>query len=36
VQDCLKKGARASSKPIQKDGMLATLKSVCQQAGVSL
>ena len=37
VQDCLKKGAKSFvQKPIQKDGMLATLKSVCQEAGVSL
>ena len=37
VQDCLKKGARSFvQKPIQKDGMLATLKSVCQEAGVEL
>ena len=34
VQDCLKKGAKSFvQKPIQKDGMLATLRSVC---GVSL
>ena len=37
VQDCLKKGAKSFvQKPIQKDGMLATLKTVCQEAGVSL
>ena len=37
VQDCLKKGAKSFvQKPIRKDGMLATLKSVCQQAGVAL
>lgn len=37
VQDCLKKGAKSFvQKPIQKDGMLATLKSVCQEAGVAL
>jgi two-component system chemotaxis response regulator CheY len=37
IQDCLKKGAKSFvQKPIQKDGMLATLKTVCQQAGVSL
>jgi two-component system chemotaxis response regulator CheY len=30
VQDCLKKGAKSFvQKPIQKDGMLATLRSVC-------
>lgn len=37
VQDCLRKGAKSFvQKPIQKDGMLATLKTVCQQAGVAL
>ena len=37
VQDCLKKGAKSFvQKPIQKDGMLATLKTVCQEAGVAL
>jgi len=37
VQDCLKKGAKSFvQKPIQKDGMLATLKIVCQEAGVAL
>jgi len=37
VQDCLKKGAKSFvQKPIQKDGMLATLKTVCQEAGVTL
>jgi len=37
VQDCLKKGAKSFvQKPIQKDGMLATLKSVCQEARVAL
>ena len=35
VQDCLKKGAKSFvQKPLQKDGMLATLKNVCQEAGV--
>ncbi|HYA30649.1 MAG TPA: response regulator [Acidobacteriota bacterium] len=35
VQDCLKKGAKSFvQKPLQKDGMLATLKTVCQDAGV--
>lgn len=35
VQDCLKKGAKSFvQKPIQKDGMLATLKSVCRESGV--
>jgi two-component system chemotaxis response regulator CheY len=37
VQDCLKKGAKGFvQKPIQKDGMLATLKSVCQKTGVAI
>src|SRR5262245_54244719 len=37
VQDCLRKGAKSFvQKPIQKDGMLATLKTVCQEAGVEL
>ena len=37
VQDCLRKGAKSFvQKPIQKDGMLATLKTVCQEAGVTL
>lgn len=37
VQDCLKKGAKSFvQKPIQKVGMLATLKSVCQEAGVAI
>lgn len=37
VQACLKKGAKSFlQKPIQKDGMLATLKNVCQQVGVEL
>ena len=37
VQDCLKKGAKSFlQKPIQKAGMLATLKTVCQEAGVAL
>ena len=37
VQDCLSKGAKSFvQKPIQKDGMLATLKTVCQEAGVTL
>jgi two-component system chemotaxis response regulator CheY len=35
VQDCLKKGAKSFvQKPLQKEGMLATLKTVCQEAGV--
>ena len=37
VQDCLRKGAKSFvQKPIQKDGMLATLKTVRQEAGVAL
>ncbi len=37
VQDCLRKGAKSFvQKPIQKDGMLATLRTVCQEAGVAL
>jgi hypothetical protein len=37
VQDCIKKGAKGFlQKPIQKDGMLAILKNVCQEAGVAL
>jgi two-component system chemotaxis response regulator CheY len=37
VQDCLKKGAKSFvQKPIQKDGMLAILRTVCQEAGVEL
>lgn len=37
VQTCLKKGAKSFlQKPIQKDGMLAILKNVCQQVGVDL
>ena len=37
VQDCLKKGAKSFvQKPIQKDGMLATLKSVCRETGVAI
>lgn len=37
VQDCLKKGAKSFvQKPVQKDGILSTLKSVCQEAGVPL
>lgn len=37
VQDCLSKGAKSFvQKPIQKAGMLATLKTVCQEAGVAL
>lgn len=37
VRACLEKGAKSFlQKPIQKDGMLATLKNVCHQAGVEL
>lgn len=37
VRDCLKKGAKSFvQKPIQKDGMLATLKTVCRESGVEL
>ena len=36
VQDCLKKGAKSFlQKPLMKDAMLATLNSVCQEAGVA-
>lgn len=35
VQDCLKKGAKSFvQKPLQKDGILRTLKTVCQEARV--
>ncbi len=37
VQECLKKGAKSFvQKPIEKIGMLATLTSVCEKAGVEL
>jgi two-component system chemotaxis response regulator CheY len=37
VQDCLKKGAKSFlQKPLMKDVMLATLRNVCQEAGVAL
>ena len=37
VRDCLKKGAKSFlQKPVQKDGMLNTLRNVCQGAGVQL
>jgi two-component system, chemotaxis family, chemotaxis protein CheY len=37
VRDCLKKGAKSFlQKPIQKEGMLNTLKNVCQEVGVGL
>jgi two-component system chemotaxis response regulator CheY len=37
VKDCLKKGAKSFlQKPLQKDGMLNTLKIVCQASGVEL
>ncbi|HWP22565.1 MAG TPA: response regulator [Candidatus Binatia bacterium] len=37
VRDCLKKGAKSFlQKPIQKDGMLHTLRNVCLETGVEL
>jgi two-component system chemotaxis response regulator CheY len=37
VRDCLKKGAKSFlQKPLQKDGMIATLRNVCREAGVEL
>lgn len=37
VRDCLKKGAKSFlQKPIHKEGMLHTLKNVCEEAGVEL
>jgi two-component system chemotaxis response regulator CheY len=37
VRDCLKKGAKSFlQKPLQKDGMIATLRNVCREAGVAL
>ena len=37
VQDCLKKGAKTFlQKPLQRDGMLTRLKSVCAESGVPL
>jgi two-component system chemotaxis response regulator CheY len=37
VRDCLQKGAKSFlQKPIQKEGMLNTLKNVCQEVGVGL
>jgi FixJ family two-component response regulator len=37
IRDCLKKGAKSFlQKPIRKDGMLSTLRNVCQTAGVEL
>ncbi|MGH7808890.1 MAG: response regulator [Candidatus Binatia bacterium] len=37
VRDCLNKGAKSFvQKPLQKDGMLATLRTVCEEAGVEL
>jgi two-component system chemotaxis response regulator CheY len=37
IQECLKKGAKSFlQKPLMKDTMLATLKNVCQAAGVPL
>ena len=35
VQDCLKKGAKSFvQKPLQREGILATLNNVCHEAGV--
>lgn len=37
VRDCLKKGAKSFlQKPIQKEGMLDTLRNVCIETGVEL
>ena len=37
VKDCLKRGAKSYiQKPLQKDNVLAHLKKVCQEAGVTL
>jgi two-component system chemotaxis response regulator CheY len=37
VQDCLRKGAKSFlQKPLQREGMIAVLKNVCQEAGVAL
>ena len=37
VQDCLKKGAKSFlQKPLQREGMLTRLKSVCEESGVTL
>ena len=37
VESCLRKGAKSFlQKPLQKDGMLALLRNVCQEAGVEL
>jgi two-component system, chemotaxis family, chemotaxis protein CheY len=37
VRDCLKKGAKSFlQKPLQKEGMLNTLKNVCHDIGVEL
>jgi len=36
VQDCLKKGAKSFlQKPLQREGMLTQLKSVCEESGVT-
>jgi two-component system, chemotaxis family, chemotaxis protein CheY len=36
VQDCLKKGAKSFlQKPLQREGMLTRLKSVCEESGVT-
>ena len=37
VKECLKRGAKSYlQKPLQKDNVLAHLKKVCQEAGVTL
>ena len=37
VKDCLRKGAKSFlQKPLQKEGMLNILKTVCQETGVEL
>ena len=37
VKDCLQRGAKSYiQKPLQKDNVLAHLKKVCQEAGVTL
>jgi two-component system, chemotaxis family, chemotaxis protein CheY len=36
VQDCLKKGAKSFlQKPLQREGLLTRLKSVCEESGVT-
>ena len=37
VQDCLNKGAKSFlQKPLQREGILTQLKSVCEESGVTL